>query len=230
MGQEMELYPPKTPIDIYTPILRSISDPLNILDREFRIIWVNEARAKIFQRKVKEMIGKCCYEMFQRRNEPCPECPVKVAFDSGKPCVMERWVDLPDGSRRWGEVRAYPVFDTYGDIVHCVEIAIDITEKKLSILKHKRYVESLEKMLRELTEGEIRTIEECGSKTAKTNLTKRELEVLKLMAKGFSNNDIAAILSISPHTAKSHVIHIFTKLGVRDRTQAAVRATRKKLL
>jgi PAS domain S-box-containing protein len=127
MGQEMELYPPKTPIDIYTPILRSISDPLNILDREFRIIWVNEARAKIFQRKVKEMIGKCCYEMFQRRNEPCPECPVKVAFDSGKPCVMERWVDLPDGSRRWGEVRAYPVFDTYGDIVHCVEIAIDIT-------------------------------------------------------------------------------------------------------
>jgi PAS domain S-box-containing protein len=227
MGWEMKLHPPKTPIDIYTPILRSISDPFNILDREFRIIWANEARAKIHQRTVKEMIGKFCYEMFQRRSEPCLECPVKVAFDSGKACVMERRVDLPDGSRRWGEVRAYPVFNTYGDIVHCVEIAIDITEKKLSILKHKRYVESLEKMLRELTEKEILTIEECGSKT---NLTKRELEVLKLMAKGFSNNDIAAILSISPHTVKSHVVHILTKLGVRDRTQAAVRATHKKLL
>ncbi len=221
------MYSPKTPIDPYTPILRSISDPFNILDREFRIIWANEARAKIHQRTVKEMIGKCCYEMFQRRSEPCPECPVKVAFNSGRACVMERRVDLPDGSRRWGEVRAYPVFNSYGDIVHCVEIAIDITEKKLSILKHKRYVESLERMLRELTEGEIPNIEECGSKT---NLTKRELEVLKLMAKGFSNKDIAEILSISPHTAKSHVVHIFTKMGVKDRTQAAVQATHKKLL
>ncbi len=224
------MHPTKTPIDLYVSFLCSISDPFNILDRDFRIIWANEARAKIHQRKQKEMIGKFCYEMFQRRSEPCLECPVKVAFNSGKACIMERWVDLPDGSRRWGEVRAYPVFNPYGDIVHCIEIAIDITEKKLSILKQRRYVESLEKILKELTEEEIQTFEAYESKTVKTNLTKREIEVLKLMAKGFSNNEIAGILSISPHTAKSHVVHIFTKLGVRDRTQAAVQATYKKLI
>ena len=59
-----------------------------------------------------------------------------------------------------------------------------------------------------------------------TDLTDREIEVLRLVAEGATNTEIAVILSISPHTVKSHVIHIFNKLGVNDRTQAAVWATR----
>ncbi len=61
---------------------------------------------------------------------------------------------------------------------------------------------------------------------SKANLTGREIEVLCLVAEGATNTEIAVILSISPHTVKSHVVHIFNKLGVNDRTQAAVWATR----
>lgn len=53
-------------------------------------------------------------------------------------------------------------------------------------------------------------------------LTAREKEVLRLLAKGASNPEIAAVLAISPHTVKTHVGHLFDKLGVNDRTQAAV--------
>ncbi|MDD5703823.1 MAG: LuxR C-terminal-related transcriptional regulator, partial [Dehalococcoidales bacterium] len=53
-------------------------------------------------------------------------------------------------------------------------------------------------------------------------LSPRELEVLRLMSRGATNQEIAGALQISPHTVKSHVIHIFNKLGVDDRTQAAV--------
>ena len=60
-----------------------------------------------------------------------------------------------------------------------------------------------------------------------TELSERELDVLKLIADGQSNNDIAESLFISPKTVKSHVSNILSKLHLGDRTQAAVYAWRE---
>lgn len=57
-----------------------------------------------------------------------------------------------------------------------------------------------------------------------TELTDREMEVLKLIASGMSNSDIADKLVISVNTVKGHVSNILTKLQLADRTQAAVYA------
>ena len=61
-------------------------------------------------------------------------------------------------------------------------------------------------------------------------LTKRELEVLKLLAEGLYNKEIAYKLSISEKTVKNHVSNIFKKIGVSDRTQAAIYAIRNNML
>lgn len=55
-------------------------------------------------------------------------------------------------------------------------------------------------------------------------LSTREIEVLSLVARGASNKEIARILHISETTVKSHLIHIFSKLGVADRTAAVTAA------
>jgi PAS domain S-box-containing protein len=55
-------------------------------------------------------------------------------------------------------------------------------------------------------------------------LSNRELEVLRLLAQGATNREIAEALTITLHTVKGHVEHVLAKLGVSDRTQAAVRA------
>ena len=61
-------------------------------------------------------------------------------------------------------------------------------------------------------------------------LSEREIEVLRLVSTGLSNREIAPILFISESTVKTHVEHIIAKLGVSDRTQAAVRAVELGLL
>ena len=54
-------------------------------------------------------------------------------------------------------------------------------------------------------------------------LSKRELAVLRLLAEGESNREIAAALFLAEGTVKNHVTNVLAKLGARDRTQAALR-------
>ncbi len=59
---------------------------------------------------------------------------------------------------------------------------------------------------------------------ADTTLSPREIEVLRLVADGSSNREIAKELFLSETTVKSHLVHIYAKLGVRSRTSAVARA------
>jgi two-component system NarL family response regulator len=71
-----------------------------------------------------------------------------------------------------------------------------------------------------------------GRKTPKIqhDLTDREIEVLKFVAEGKTNKEIANALNLSEKTIKNHVRNIFHKLHVYDRTQAAIQAIRKGLI
>lgn len=60
-------------------------------------------------------------------------------------------------------------------------------------------------------------------------LTPRELEILRLIAQGRTNQEISDQLFITVKTVKTHITQILSKLGVEDRTQAAVYAHRNKL-
>lgn len=65
---------------------------------------------------------------------------------------------------------------------------------------------------------------------ARPDLTERELEILRLLAKGATNQEIAHTLGISEHTVKTHVHHILEKLGAGNRAEAAAYAVQLGLL
>ncbi|MYS11361.1 response regulator [Streptomyces sp. SID6041] len=61
-------------------------------------------------------------------------------------------------------------------------------------------------------------------------LTRRELEVLQLVGEGLSNQQISKVLFLSQATVKSHLVHVFAKLGVDSRTAAVATATARRLI
>ncbi|MDJ0918526.1 MAG: response regulator transcription factor [Woeseiaceae bacterium] len=75
-----------------------------------------------------------------------------------------------------------------------------------------------------LLKGLSRQEPEFASSTMPEPLTPRETEVIRLMAGGYSNREIATALSKSEGTIKNHVSNILAKLGVRDRTRAVLKA------
>jgi non-specific serine/threonine protein kinase len=78
-------------------------------------------------------------------------------------------------------------------------------------------------------EASVRDVEATGERRPQQELTAREVEVLRLVARGLTNQQVAAELVISERTARTHVSNILAKLDLRSRTQAALWAVREGL-
>lgn len=81
-----------------------------------------------------------------------------------------------------------------------------------------------------VTERVVSTAAPGAALQAGAALTARELEVLRLVARGLSNKEIAADLRITTHTVKYHLAAVLEKLGVRSRTEAVSLGVRKGLV
>jgi DNA-binding NarL/FixJ family response regulator len=81
-----------------------------------------------------------------------------------------------------------------------------------------------------VAKGLMSSLHEAGSDDAISELTSRELDVLRLVAAGEPNKQIAAELAISERTARTHVSRILRKLRLSSRTQAALWAVREGLV
>jgi NarL family two-component system response regulator LiaR len=78
--------------------------------------------------------------------------------------------------------------------------------------------------------GPVAEADGAPSPARADDLTGRELEVIRLVAQGRSNREIAEALWISEKTVKTHVSHVLTKLGLKDRTQLAIHALKSGLV
>jgi DNA-binding NarL/FixJ family response regulator len=109
------------------------------------------------------------------------------------------------------------------ELIHAVRV-VHRGDALLSPSVTRRLIASLASRLPAVPSGRSGTTgaTAAGRDTGLARLTEREREVLALVAQGLSNEEIAVHLYLSPLTTKTHVSHIITKLGARDRAQLVV--------
>ena len=124
----------------------------------------------------------------------------------------------------------YPVYDSNGTLVSSITINVDTSNTGVSgDHETSQKNDKTATLKKEAPAPEFKRLSTANS-SLPTSLTKRELQVLSMIGTGLTNKEISDQLQISPHTVKSHVVHIFNKLGVNHRTQAVVWAARHQLI
>jgi len=165
------------------------------------------------------------YKLLPQTN--CKECGFStcLAFAGALSKKQTMPGQCPGFARPLYENAVYPIYDKNGKLETTVEIEVDIDEtKRANVPEGESIAKTGKKSV--VLEQKNNTMTAESSVEFYTELTDREIQVLRLVSEGATNTQISAILSISHHTVKSHVVNIFNKLGVNDRTQAAVWATR----
>ena len=207
-------------------VLEHISDPVQVIDRDFRIVWCNTFFSGDQEWGPDRLLGRVCHEVFFKRQSPCPDCPLREAFAKGRRVVNEKLIPMADGTHQWRVVYAYPVADSLGETAYVIKIGFDITGRKRDETRLEKYLQNLEDSVSGGDGATFDGPEPVRLAQERFSLTDREIEVLRLLARGFTNANIARLLCISPNTVKTHLGHIFDKLGVGDRARAAVWAAR----
>ena len=132
--------------------------------------------------------------------------------------------------REWPQARVIVLtaFDGDEDIYRSLQAGAQ------GYLLKDMFFEELESAIRTVHAGGRRipgvVAERLAERVGASDLTGRELEVLRLIVAGRSNKEIGAALKISEATVKSHVNSILSKLGATDRTQAATKALQRGII
>jgi PAS domain S-box-containing protein len=107
-------------------LIDAMEDGLTIQDKDYKIIYESRLQRTIFG----DRVGEKCYRVYEGREKICEGCPVKKAFKDGKSHTAERRMVMPSGEVAFWENTANPIRNAGGEIVSCLEISRDITERK----------------------------------------------------------------------------------------------------
>jgi PAS domain S-box-containing protein len=213
--------------------LKSAADGAFVVEDDLRIhIW-NEAAEEILGFGNSEVVGQLCYEILQGYDEEkrliCKACcrVSQLALKDEPVSNYDINALTNEGDRRWlnMSVLTYKVGDNEAKKV-IVHFFRDISQKKDDELFLRRIL----KTARRFHNIPADLDDKSNPKPLIEKLTKREREVLTLLAQGLNTHEIAEALSISQNTTRNHVQHILEKFQVHSRMEAVVFALKNGLL
>jgi len=206
----------------FTPV-RDIADAMAFLPQLLDFIVDVSRRCPAIMpnhKKFKPASALDIYRLLPGSN--CRSCGYAtcLAFAAALSRQRTSMVNCPHLANPMEEKATFPVHDNQGNLIRTVSLDIDTAYLRQQIDQQESHIQTLQSRLSEVENSRAANIDSANAKLP-TPLTQREIQVLRRMARGATNKEISKELYISEHTVKSHVIHIFNKLGVNDRAQAS---------
>ena len=103
---------------------------MNLISVDFDIVMVNRTNERLYAKPMVAMLGNKCYQEFEKRDEPCPHCPGRLALQTGVAQEAETTGLRDDGTRFAARIKAHPVIGPDNRPTGFIEIVEDITEVK----------------------------------------------------------------------------------------------------
>ncbi len=103
---------------------------MNLISVDYDIIMVNRPNERLYAKPMVALLGQKCYREFEKRDEPCPHCPGRLALATGEAQETETTGLRDDGTRFSARIKAHPVIGPDNRPTGFIEIVEDITEQK----------------------------------------------------------------------------------------------------
>ncbi len=111
-------------------IFDGITDGIITLDKNLRVLNVNESEQRLLGLPVEEIVGKECYELFQRGDRPCPNCPALTTLRSGKKASAAFHAPRKKGEElSFFEEEVFPLFNQEGEVEQVILYIKDTTDR-----------------------------------------------------------------------------------------------------
>jgi two-component system NtrC family sensor kinase len=173
-------------------ILNGIQNLISVISPDMEILDVNSEFLKQMGCSREQVIGRKCWEVFQRRSQVCDEeafvCPLKEAVRTKRPSRQVMTREKSNGQPSYLEISVYPIWEKEGKISKFIDISRDITE-------HKREEEEMTRRLEEMVEERTRELKETHNKLLHQDKM-ASLGKLSASVVHEINNPIAGILNM----------------------------------
>ncbi|MBF0101449.1 MAG: PAS domain-containing protein [Desulfobacterales bacterium] len=118
----------KISADLSLKVLEQIPTPVMVVDRDFKIIFMNESGCKLLKESWESIKGRYCYEMFNSQHCRKPECRMKRVMENGDSSTARNEVRINE-KVMYIEYTAAPLRDEQGNIIGGLEYILDITDR-----------------------------------------------------------------------------------------------------
>ncbi len=204
-------------------LLSNTADGVCAIGGDGRIVFWNRSAERLLGYAAREVVGKPCCDVFVGRdpagNRLCYQgCHVQTLVKRGEAVEHFQMATRTKAGRPvWLDISILAVPGARRDAATTVHLFRDVTT-----------AHEVETLVRERLAQAQPAASPDGAPPPE--LTRREIEILRLLAAGASTRAMAERLHVSPATVRNHVQHILEKLGVHSRLEAAAYATRRGLV